>query len=210
VNRALRAAALGMLLFSTAALTACSAGQVNQTSSQERDKVGAQGEIGNILLREVQLAYPSSGSYVPGQDAELQAAIVNSGEAADTLISITGADFTSYRITGSPTGTVAPTPTNNTGQSNGLGTPVTAGRTTVTFPADNSVVLGSTGPTVTLVGLDRALSPADTVPLTFTFQSAGSVTVDALVATPQSATPRSDAFPFEVPTQASPPGDQAG
>jgi copper(I)-binding protein len=210
VNRALRAAALGLALLSATALTACSAGQINQTSSQERDKSGPQGEIGDILLREVQLAYPNGGTYAPGAEAELNAAIVNTGAAPDTLVSITSPAFTQYRITGSPTGTASATPTNNTGTGNGLGAAPTAGRTTVTIPADTSVVLGQTGPTVTLVGLNETLTPAQTVPLTFTFQTAGTVTIQALVGTPTSAVPRSDTFNFEVPTEATKPGDQAG
>src|SRR3712207_9405987 len=40
VNRALRAATMGVLLLSPVALTACSAGQVPQTATQNRDKVG--------------------------------------------------------------------------------------------------------------------------------------------------------------------------
>jgi copper(I)-binding protein len=210
VNRALRAAALGLALLSATALTACSAGQINQTSSQERDKVGSQGAIGDILLREVQLAYPNGGTYAPGSEAELNAAIVNTGSAPDTLVSITSPAFTQYRITGSPTGTAPATPTNNTGTGNGLGAAPTAGRTTVTIPADTSVVLGQTGPTVTLVGLNETLTPAQTVPLTFTFQTAGTVTIQALVGTPTSAVPRSDTFTFEVPTEATKPGNQAG
>src|SRR5688500_6382196 len=41
VNRALRAATMGVLLLPPVALSACSAGQVTQTATQERDKVGA-------------------------------------------------------------------------------------------------------------------------------------------------------------------------
>ncbi len=58
MNRALRAATVGVLLFSPLAITACSAGQVNQTSTQLRDKVGPMVQVGDLLLRGVQLAYP--------------------------------------------------------------------------------------------------------------------------------------------------------
>ena len=198
MNRALRAAALGMLLVSVAALPACSSGQVNQTSSQVRDKTGAQAQIGDIRLTAVQLAYPTRGFYQPGDDAELQAAIVNTGGTPDTLLSITGPDFTQVRITGSPTGTASPMPTGSTG----TGSTATGARTTVAIPANTSVILGQTGPTVTLAGLTRALTPAETVPLTFTFQAAGSVTVPALVAAPASAVPQTSTFNFEPPTEA--------
>jgi hypothetical protein len=53
VNRALRAATMGVLLLSPVALSACSAGQVTQTATQERDKVGAMGQVGDLTLRAV-------------------------------------------------------------------------------------------------------------------------------------------------------------
>ncbi len=48
MNRALRAATMGVLLLSPVALSACSAGQVTQTPSQVRDKTGAQAQVGDI------------------------------------------------------------------------------------------------------------------------------------------------------------------
>ena len=56
MNRALRAATMGVLLLSPVALSACSAGQVTQTATQERDKTGAQAQVGDITVR----AGPSS------------------------------------------------------------------------------------------------------------------------------------------------------
>jgi hypothetical protein len=58
VNRALRAATMGALLAASVTLSACGAGQVNQTSMQNRDKVGPSVEQGEVELRQVQLAYP--------------------------------------------------------------------------------------------------------------------------------------------------------
>ena len=111
MNRALRAAAMGMLLCSTVALSACSAGQVNQTASQLRDKTGPQAAVGDLLLREVELAYPANGGYAAGDDAELRAAIVNTGDQPDTLLGVTGPDFGSVRVTGSDTGSAQATST---------------------------------------------------------------------------------------------------
>ena len=51
VNRALRAATMGVLLLSPVALSACSAGQVTQTATQERDKTGGQAQVGDLTLR---------------------------------------------------------------------------------------------------------------------------------------------------------------
>jgi copper(I)-binding protein len=101
VNRALRAATMGVLLLSPVALGACSAGQVTQTATQERDKSGAQAQVGDITLREGQLVSPRGGSYDRGDDAELQLAIVNGGTEDDTLVSVDGKGFSSAEISSS-------------------------------------------------------------------------------------------------------------
>jgi copper(I)-binding protein len=101
VNRALRAATMGVLLLSPVVLSACSAGQVTQTATQERDKTGAQAQVGDITLRQGQLLAPSGGSYESGDDAELQLAIINSGTEDDTLLSVDGKGFSSAEISSS-------------------------------------------------------------------------------------------------------------
>jgi copper(I)-binding protein len=101
VNRALRAATMGVLLLSPVALSACSAGQVTQTATQERDKSGAQAQVGDLTLREGQLVSPRGGSYDSGDDAELQLAIVNGGTEDDTLVSVDGKGFSSAEISSS-------------------------------------------------------------------------------------------------------------
>ena len=49
MNRALGAATAGVLLLSPLALSACSAGQVTQTATQQRDKVGAMAQVGRMM-----------------------------------------------------------------------------------------------------------------------------------------------------------------
>jgi copper(I)-binding protein len=101
VNRALRAATMGVLLLSPVVLSACSAGQVTQTATQERDKIGAQAQVGDITIREGQLAAPSTGSYEQGEDAQLQLALVNGGTESDTLVGVDGKGFSSAEISSS-------------------------------------------------------------------------------------------------------------
>jgi len=149
VNRALRAAAMGMLLCSTVALSACSAGQVNQTAGQLRDKTGPAGTAGDLVFREVELAYPQNGAYAAGDDAELQAAIVNTGDQPDTLVSITGPDFTGVRITGSPTGS-----------SGGTSTPTAGSVTTPPASSTPATSTTSSAPTTPATGT----TPATTTP----------------------------------------------
>jgi copper(I)-binding protein len=108
VNRALRAATMGVLLLSPVALTACSAGQVPQTATQNRDKVGPEAAVGDITLRAIQLAYPQDGLYTAGDDAELEMAIVNSDTEADTLVGIEGPAFDGVVVSGQATASAVP------------------------------------------------------------------------------------------------------
>jgi hypothetical protein len=93
VNRALRAATIGVLLLSPVVFSACSAGQVTQTATQERDKVGAMAQVGELTIRAVKFVSPRGGAYDRGDDAELQMAIVNSGDKPDALVGISGDGF---------------------------------------------------------------------------------------------------------------------
>jgi copper(I)-binding protein len=213
VNRALRAATVGVLLFSPLVISACSAGQVNQTSTQLRDKVGPEVQVGDLTLRGIQLAYPTNGSYAPGDDAELQMSMVNSGSEDDALVGIKGTGFAEVRVTGAASGTVVASPS-----AGATTTPPPAPATTsggaravdITIPSNSSVFLGENAPTITLVALGQPLTPAQTLDLTFTFQKAGNVTVAVPVAVPASNVPQTSSFNFEVPTEATVPNDQAG
>jgi copper(I)-binding protein len=216
VNRALRAATVGVLLFSPLVITACSAGQVNQTSTQVRDKVGADVQVGDLTLRGIQLAYPTDGSYAPGDEAELQMAMVNSGSEDDALVGIKGTGFSEVRVTGSESGTVAaPSPTAGATATTTTPSPqpTTSGGARaldITIPAHSSIYLGENAPTVTLLSLGQELTPAQTMDLTFTFKRAGDVTVAVPVAVPASNVPQTSTFNFEVPTEGDVPNDQAG
>jgi copper(I)-binding protein len=251
VNRVLRAATIGTLLFTPVALTACSAGQLNQTSTQARDKTGPQAAVGDLALREVLLAYPSGGSYAAGDDAELTMVIANPGETPDQLVSVTGNDFGGIRITGTgsatapgsaaggsaaggsaaggsaatPTGS-APAGTTSSSANAGAGagatssgtsaaattsgiagatgsptatlpsSPAAGGAQTITIPAGAVVTLGKDTPHVFLQGLTRSLTPGQRLPITFTFAKAGTVTVQAGVATPSDTVPVTSSFNF--------------
>lgn len=249
MNRALRAAAIGVLLLAPVTLSACGAGQVNQTSAQNRDKVGPTARIGDITLREVELAYPEGGHYAKGSDAVLNAAIVNDGAADDTLVSITGDGFSGVAVTGTgaqatfPTGAAAAatgtgsaatgaggtgSATATTGAAATSGAATTSGAAAATttpestalpteapsssvgikIPANSVVFLGQNAPHVTLTGLTRSLNVAQSVRMTFTFQRAGAVTIDALISTPTEPVPNPSTFDFRVPTQGDVPANR--
>lgn len=170
MNRALRAATMGALLLSPIALSACGAGQVNQTAEQERDRVGGMNEAGNITLRAVTVEAPSGPSFQPGDDVELFGAIVNTGDEVDTLVSISGEGFEDARVLGSSTGVSQPSGT--------------GGGLEIEIPREDTVFLGDDGAAVLLEDLTDGLTPGQSLELTLTFEQAGEVPVRALVETP--------------------------
>jgi copper(I)-binding protein len=172
VNRALRAATMGVLLLSPIALSACSAGQVTQTASQERDKTGGQAQVGSLTLRQAALESPSGGVYEDGDDADLRLAIVNSGEEEDTLTGIEGEGFGDAEIDAD-------------------------GEDEIAIPADGTVFVGSDGDAeITLTDLDEGLTPGQYLQLTLTFEQAGDVDIRVTVATPDDEQDREEAFDF--------------
>ncbi len=210
MNRALRAATMGVLLLSPAALTACSAGQVTQTVTQERDKVGAMASEGDITLRQVLLEYPEGGRYEEGDDARLIMAVVNSGTAEDTLVGIEGEAFDGVRVTGTgaeasptaPTGTPEATPTSPTTPGTtptttpGGSTATGSTRVSIPIPADSVVYLNDDAISVELTGLAEELTTGEAVELTLSFERAGEITVQALVANPDEVLTREEPFDF--------------
>jgi copper(I)-binding protein len=224
VNRALRAATMGVLLLSPVALSACSAGQVTQTATQERDKTGAQAQVGDISLREGQLRAPRGGSYESGDDAELQLAIINGGAEDDTLVSVDGKGFSSAVIRSSsssgssssgssssssssagavPTsGSAAAStsessaPTSSTPTSSTPTSSSSGGTQEIQIPAGQSVYLGGDQYTVTLTDLGEGLTPGQYLEVTLTFEKAGEVTIPVTVANSASSVPHSSSFDF--------------
>ncbi len=177
MNRVLRTAAIGVLVLSPAVLSACSAGQIAQTATQARDIRGGQADVGDISLRTASTAYPQSGAYEAGGDARLLVVIANSGSSDDVLTDISGEGFSSVQIT-DPAST-------------------SEGETTeITIPAGQNVYIGDGGPSVTLVGLDETLTPAQSLDVTMTFRDAGEVTLPVLVGTPSRDLPRGEGFDF--------------
>jgi hypothetical protein len=82
----LPAAALG--LAGVLGVTGCSAGQVTQTDSVQPAVNGNTGQVGDIGLRDVRVAYPDDGSYEVGDDVPLLLTIVNDGSEATALESV--------------------------------------------------------------------------------------------------------------------------
>jgi copper(I)-binding protein len=176
VNRALRAATLGVVLLSPVALSACSAGQVTQTAGQQRDKVGAMAEVGQITLRAVEFEYPRGGVYEDGDDAELRMAIINGGQEDDALVDISGEGFGEVEIDDDSSG----------GGSS----------SEIEIPANEAVYIDGDNLSVSLTDLDDSLTTGQSLELTFTFENAGEVTVPVTVSTADEEVAREEGFDF--------------
>lgn len=182
-------AVLGLGLAATVA--ACGAGQITQTDTQEPVVNGASGNVGEIALRNVQLAYPSGtqGVYPPGSTARLIITIINTGESDDTLQKVTSPAVTQVLINGSPTGT-KPIPSgfsvssgvdldDESGTATATGTPTTPPAPTRAAPPSGPVSPTATsgvvpsGPPSTPNGSVPLTTPTSTRP-----QLPGKVTID--------------------------------
>ena len=185
MNRALRAATAGVLLLSPAVLSACSAGQVTQTATQERDKVGAMGQVGDITVRAAEFESPREGSYEAGDDAELRMVVVNGGEESDTLVSVDGEGFGDAEIRSASSASTVGTSTGGGGSSD-----------EVEIPSDTPVFVDGDTISITLTDLDEPLTVGQYIELTLTFENAGELTVPVSVANPDEEVERGEAFDF--------------
>ena len=185
MNRALRAASVGVLLLSPVVLSACSAGQVTQTATQERDKVGAMAQVGDITLRAAEFESPREGSYEAGDDAELRMVVVNGGEESDTLVSVDGEGFGEVEIQSASSASTVGTSTGGGGSSD-----------EVEIPSDTTVFVDGDEVSITVTDLDKGLTVGQYLELTLTFENAGEVTLPISVGTPDEEVERGEAFDF--------------
>jgi copper(I)-binding protein len=156
---------LAPLLFAAALpLTACSqdAPLAEPGAEVRGGAVGPDTAVNeDISLLQVQIEYPLDGRYEQGEDARLFFAIANTGDRPDRLVDVTGPDFADARTEEAGDG----------------------GSFTVAVPEDDSVYVGAEGePAVVLEDLQRPLRSSQSIPVTFVFEEAGEVTLDAMVA----------------------------
>ena len=113
----------------------------------------------DLKLLQVQLEYPLDGAYEVGDDARLFLAISNTGTTADTLTDVRGPDFTDATVPGGGTDLA------------------------LTVAANDNVYVGAEGmPVIVLEDLKTELHSSESIPVTFTFDKGGDVTVQAMVA----------------------------
>ena len=200
-NRAVRSAAVVLLLLSPVALGGCSAGQVTQAATQARDKSGGAGQLEDISVHAVQLVHPPRGVYEVGDQVEVTMAIVNSGRVDDRLIDVAGAELGAATVSATlatadaPPDTTPPAPADSMALS-AQPSAVEAIAVDVLVPARGAVFVGSGVPTVVLTGLTRRIDAAQSVELTLTFARAGQTTVLAVMGPPPDILPRTPVVDF--------------
>lgn len=208
-------AAMALGVAALLGVAGCGSGQVTQTDTMLPAVNGNMGQIGPIAIRDAMLAYPQGGSYPVGSDAPLVLAIVNTGASADELVDVVspvagdaeligdrnlpggtslavgepGAEAQAQTPSSPTTTATTPPPSSPTSPSepateSSESSPTSAAPTSATEPVEIGKL------TVVLTGLTAPVASGKTVPVTFVFRNAGSITVELPIAAP--ATPRAE------------------
>lgn len=153
---------LGVVAIGAVLLTAaCGTGQQAGTSRERPTIDGQNADIGHIALRAISLAAPADGFFSVGDDVALSLVIANNGQdKADTLTSVSSTAFSSATQTSIKVAA---------GDAARIG--IASGDETITLQ----------GLTAAGAGADNGLFPGESVPVTFTFSNAGSVTTQVPV-----------------------------
>ncbi|PSL57394.1 copper(I)-binding protein [Saccharothrix carnea] len=161
-----RIGTLSMVAFA-AVVVSTSCGEPQQVHGN--GTVGANAEVGDVVLRNVFVRAPGDGAYQRGEDAVVRLAMFSRSDRPDALLGVRtrSADQVELRSDTDCDGTAETVPR-------------------VAVPADRAVDRpGSVDPAYQLhvVDFSEEVRAGTTVPLTFIFEDAGEITVDALVET---------------------------
>lgn len=175
-------AGLGASAAAAALLTGCAAGQVAQTVDQYPVVDGAAGNAGQLMIRNAGIAPPSRiNGYAKGGTATLQLVVVNGTNKDDRLVSASSpvAGGVVLSAAGLPGGISAATSSASASVSVSPSSTVTGTSTPIEVRADQVVQIGFgvVGPNIVLTGLNSALLPSQTVPMTFRFASGASLSL---------------------------------
>lgn len=151
-----RGVLVGGALALALAVSGCAAGQISQTADQVAAIDGANATVGDVGVRNALLATAPATGYAKGADAPLLLTISNDGVDGDTLSQVSSAAAADVQISG---------------------TAALPGQALTTFGTD-------TPAKVTLKGLTAPLVYGQSVPVTFSFAKAGSVTVNVPIEIP--------------------------
>lgn len=126
----------------------------------------------DLKVSSLELAFPEDGLHEEGADVALYAALTNTGTTAARLVDVVGPDFADARLIASDgSGGAIEVPEN-----------------------DNAYLEPEGPPSVVLEDLDTSLRSSQSIEVTFVFEDAGEITMEAPVA---ASSPADE--PFEAP-----------
>ncbi|MGY2005050.1 copper chaperone PCu(A)C [Blastococcus sp. SYSU DS1024] len=158
-----------LLFAATLPLAACGGVADEEESANPIEEIGTEVDGGNpgpdtavtedISITALGLAYPEDGVWEVGEDVQLYAAITNTGTTGDQLVEVRGEDFAGAELTALD-GTDG----------------------AIDVPEEDNVYLEPEGPpSVVLTDLGTDLRSSQSIPVTFVFEQAGEVTMEAPV-----------------------------
>jgi copper(I)-binding protein len=159
-----------VILVVAAAAVLAGCGQPQQVS--QSGTVGANAQVGDVLLRNVRIADAPPQGLLGGRDATVRLTLINQAGQPDALTGITSDVATRVEIRS---------------DTDCDGTAETLGRLALPARTDRSSPPDAPGPTdaryfLSLVDLRVGILAGGMVPITFTFQNAGSITIPTPVA----------------------------
>jgi copper(I)-binding protein len=234
--------AVSVALVTSLLLSACAAGQSAQTANEKPTLDGTYASVGNIDLRGLAVEAPNGRRpyYAAGSDARIKLVIVNSGQKADSLTSITSpaagawgafasssdanaamAADTSPRSTPTPPAATSSAASQSPSRKHHKSSGASASASTTPAPPNTSIpaptpitqvpiapgsrvswgVPEATG-ALLLLHIKKRIYPGSTIPITFTFATAGTVTVSVPIML--SNTPGSSTVPEPAATSSIP------
>jgi len=140
-------------------LSACAAGQISQTADQVSAIDGGNGRVGQIGVLNALLTNPKGNEYAKGSSAPLRLWLSNEGVKDDTLTRITTPAAASVKISGKA---------------------AVPGQSLKDFSGESTQF--------TLEGLTDTITHGESVPITFQFERAGTVTINVPIETPDQRT----------------------
>lgn len=178
-------------------LTACGDNGVAVQSREHNTSDGIEGQVGNVLVRNAQLTLGGNGV------ALLGVALFNDGSAADALTGLASPDATGFtlptQVTASPGayGGASPSDTRNVASAAAGAAPAAQqGASSITLPSKVGVFLDTGLTQITVTGLPPAAAVGQSIPISFTFQGAGTL----LLQVPITGAASTGTVPSPLPT----------
>ncbi len=155
-RRVLVRTTVGLLAAASLVLTGCGAGQYAQSVNEQAAMLGANGKVGDLSALNVRLQRPPGEKFPAGSDARVLLWLSNDGINPDTLTGVSTSAAKSVQFTGDG---------------------VIPGQTLIDLS-------GETGPQLTVTGFTADLYDGVSIPMTFSFANAGSLTLNVPIENP--------------------------